>query len=520
VDIDSHPLAEESAMSRKILAAVAAAVLPLALAPAATAAAAPAPALRWGDCPPEQPGIPRDPRQECATLAVPLDHREPRGRTIDIHVSRLRATDPELRRGVLMLDSGGPGDTGLDFASVLGALMPAALRARYDIIAFDPRGVDYSAPITCRLPRDTDPELSERYPDVDGSIDRNVAISREVARLCAEHGGDTMPHVTTANTARDMDLIRAALGERRMSYLGYSYGTYLGAVYRTLFPHRLDRVVLDSAIDPTRFGYAQLRLIGIGARLRLPDFTRWAAQRDGTYHLGATPAAVRRTFDDLTARLDREPLILPDGTRITGNLVRVLTYAGMYRDAGFPGLAQTWQAIAAAVLPPAGRAVAPAAPAALARTVPEIPPDNQETVQLAIYCNDGEWPSDIETYRRNVAVDRVLFPETAGSGANVAPCAFWPFPRLERPVRVTGGGRRNTLIVQNLRDPATPWVGSVGLRRVLGSAAATVDVDQGGHGAYLLAASACANDTVTAFLTHGVLPAGGYRLCPGQAPPE
>jgi pimeloyl-ACP methyl ester carboxylesterase len=508
-------------MGRKVLAAVAAAVLvsalaPAAAAPAAAAPAARAPALRWGACPPEQPGIPRDPRQECATLAVPLDYRHPRGRTIELHVSRLRSTNPGLRRGILMLDSGGPGDTGLDFASVLGALMPASVRDRYDVIAFDPRGVDYSAPITCQLTEEIPPELADRYPEPDGSIDRNIVVAREIARLCGEHGGDTVPHITTANTARDMDLIRAALGERRMSYLGYSYGTYLGAVYRTLFPHRLDRVVLDSAIDPTRFGYGQFRLIGIGARLRLPDFTRWAARHDDTYHLGATPAAVRRTFDRLTAHLDAEPLTLPDGSQLTGNLLRSLTYAGIYHDAGFPGLAQTWQAVAAAVAPTAGRAAAPALTAA----VPRIPPDNQPAVQLAIYCNDGEWPRDIATYRRNVAVDIVRFPETAGSGANIAPCAFWPFPKLERSVRVTGGGPRNTLIVQNLRDPATPWVGSLGLRRVLGSAAATVDIDQGGHAAYLLTASTCANNTVTAFLAYGVLPAGGHRLCPGQPPPE
>jgi len=509
-------------MARKILSAVAAAVLVATLAPPATAAASPAspagrtPALRWGACPPEQPGVPRDPRQECATLAVPLDYRHPRGRTIEVHVSRLRTAKPALRRGILMLDSGGPGDTGLDFASVLGALMPAAVRDRYDIIAFDPRGVDYSGALTCQLTEEIPPELADRYPEPDGSIERNVAVAREIARLCGEHGGDTMPHITTANTARDMDLIRAALGERRMSYLGYSNGTYLGAVYRTLFPHRLDRVVLDSAIDPRRFGYGQFRLIGIGAQLRLPDFTRWAAGHDDTYHLGATPAAVRATFDRLTARLDAEPLTLPDGSRFSGNLLRANTYAGIYHDAGFPGLAQLWQAVAAAVAPAAGRANRSAP--VLADVVAEIPPDNQPAVQLAIYCNDGEWPRAIATHRRNVAVDMVRFPETAGSGANITPCPFWPFPKLERSVRVTGGGPRNTLIVQNLRDPATPWVGSLGLRRVLGSAAATVDIDQGGHGAYLLTASACANDTVTAFLAFGVLPR--YRLCPGQAPPE
>jgi hypothetical protein len=147
-----------------------------------------------------------------------------------------------------------------------------------------------------------------------------------------------------------------------------------------------------------------------------------------------------------------------------------------------------------------------------------IPADNQPSVQVAIHCNDDPWPRDIATYRRNVALDRRLFPGTAGFPANIWACAFWPHEQIEPAIRVRGNGARTVLIVQNLRDPATPWIGALGMQRALGSDAVLLSVDQGGHTAYLTTASACANETTTAFLVRGVLPSGP-RICPRQPLP-
>lgn len=456
----------------------------------------------WGSCPP--PLIERDPRQQCATLPVPLDYRSPGGRTIDLVISRIASAKPGPRRGVLVLNTGGPADIGVDAPSFFAPLMPSALTDRFDLVSFDPRGAGSSAPISCHFP-DVPSEIGQRYPAVDGSIDRNIAFARDLAQRCGRNAGDVLPFITTANTARDMDRIRAALGEPRISYLGYSYGTYLGAVYRTLYPHRADRFVLDSSYDPALSRYDQLRQAGLGAALRLPDFTGWAAARNDRYGLGATATAVRSGFDVLTAALDATPLTLPDGTVVTGNLLRIVTFEGIYKDAGFPALAETWQFLAAAVAGsriPAGRNV-----------TLTVPADNQPSVQVAIHCNDDAWPRDIATYRRNVALDRRVFPATAGFPANIWACAFWPAPRIEPAVRVRGTGARSVLIVQNLRDPATPWISAVGMRRALGSDAVLLSVDQGGHTAYLTTDNTCVKDTTTAFLTHGVLPPGP-RLCP------
>lgn len=471
---------------------------------AAPASAAPA-TLDWGACPP--PLIERDPRQQCATLPVPLHHGGPDGRTVDLVVSRIATAKPGLRRGVLLVNLGGPGAPGVDAPSFLAAAMPAEVTDRYDLVGLDPRGVGHSAPISCDFPA-APADVHERYPDADGSIDRNVVYARDLARRCVANGGEVLPTVTTATWARDMDLVRAALGEARISFLGYSYGTYLGAVYRTLFPRRADRFVLDSSYDPRLSRYAQLRLVNLAASLRLPDFTAWAAARDDRYHLGATSAAVRRTYDALVAKLDRNPLELPDGTSINGNIVRIQTFGALYADASFPQLAEMWAALVAGT---AGSALPRAAQ-------PGVPYDNMPSVQVAIHCNDDRWPRDVATYRRNVALDRRLFPAFAGHAATIWPCAFWPLPQREPAVRVGPIGRRNVLVVQNLRDPATPWIGAVGMRRALGPDAELLTVDQGGHGAYLITGGACADRTVNAFLAHGDLPDAPAR-CPGRQPP-
>jgi pimeloyl-ACP methyl ester carboxylesterase len=479
------------------------------------------PAVTWGACPPAPAGAERDPRQQCATLRVPLDYRKPDGRKIDIAVSRIPTAKPGLRHGILLFNPGGPGGSGLDLPGQLLPLLPAEVTDRFDLIGFDPRGIGHSTPVTCGISPDTSPDLYLPYPAPDGSITRNVTYGRETAQNCARLSGDLLPHVTTANTARDMDRIRSALGERKLSYLGYSYGTYLGAVYTSLFPGNSDRILLDSAVDPKLVWYDMWRTWGLAVALRLPDFTKWAADRDAVYHLGATPQAVNHTYDELAARFDRAPLPL-DGLVVTGNVFRELTRGSLYDDHSFPQLAEVWQFLAQAGAPNASGS--PAAVAAFSRRIlrpqpqaAQVPEDNQLAALYSVVCDDAAWPRDLETYAHNVAADRRRFPATAGMPSGAWPCAFWKNRPVEPPVAVTDKGPRNVLILQNLRDPATSWLSGFGLRRALGQRADFISVDQGGHGVYLLTQARCANDVATAFLAHGELPAHD-TFCPGQSP--
>jgi pimeloyl-ACP methyl ester carboxylesterase len=495
-----------SMLCRRAVALALATALAVASAPVTEAGAAGTTATpRWGICPPPAPGsFPRDPRTECAALAVPLDYRKPHGRQITVTISRIRTAQPGLRRGILLSNPGGPGGPGLDLPGYLASALPAEVLARYDLIGFDPRGVGNSTPITCGIAADTPVDLILPYPAPDGSIDRNVAFARSTARSCAARSGDLLPYITTANTARDMDRIRAALGERKMSYLGYSYGTYLGAVYTSLFPQRSDRIILDSAVDPKLVWYGVWSQFSTAVALRLPDFAAWAAERDDVYGLGATPQAVTRTYFTTAAKLDRDPVVLPDLV-INGNVFRELTRSALYDDRNFPVLAQNWQALSAAT-----------APAALAAA---LPPDNSVAVLWAIACDDVAWPRDMSMYARNSATDRRRFPITAGMPPNVWPCASWPYRPIEHPVAVTGNGPRNVLVMQNLRDPATGWQSGYGLRKALAGRAAMVTQDAGGHGVYAIRSGPCASGIATTFLVTGVLP-GDDRFCPGPSPDD
>ncbi|GIH94570.1 alpha/beta hydrolase [Planobispora siamensis] len=520
--------------------------------PAATGAGRAAPV--WGECPPGESGIPRDPRQQCATLRVPLDYRAPRGRSIEIAISRIGTAQPGSRRGILLSNPGGPGDGGLDLPSRLAVVLPRQVLDQYDLIGFDPRGVGHSTPVTCGLDLVRHFTLRLPYPAPDGGIERNIAFARDTAAACAEHSGDLLPFITTANTARDMDRIRAALGEPELSYFGLSYGTYLGAVYISMFPGRADRIVLDSAVDPNLVWRDMLRTWNEAVAVRLPDFLAFAAERDAVYHLGTTPQEVGRTFDRLIAALDRQPLPIPDGPLIDGNALREITRSGLYFDGYFPLVAETWQELAATV---PGSAVDSATVdsatvdsatvdnAILARLdrldrldrlgsaggaggaggtgdgggtgTSEVPADNRTAALYAVLCDDVAWPRGVAVYARQVAADRRAWPATAGMPSNLWPCAAWPTRPVEPPVKVTGHGPRNVLILQNTRDPSTSLVSARGLRAALGRRAVMITVDQGGHG--VVGLGSCADEAMSSFLATGTLPARD-RFCPAPSPAD
>lgn len=462
--------------------------------------------LVWSDCPPPMLPTPEDPRMRCATLRVPLDYRDPHGRTIEVVISKIATAKPGLRRGVLLHNGGGPGAPSLHLPAAYAQVYPPEVLDRYDLIGFDPRGVGYSTPVTCgRTPDEYPADLYFPFPEPDGSITRNVEFAREVARDCQEHGGEVMPHVTTANTARDMDRIRIALGERKISYNSGSYGSYLGAVYATLFADRTDRFVIDSNVDPNRVWHRQWALWDHGLELRFGDIAAWLAERDATYQLGATPAEVRRGYFDLIARLDAEPVTHPEIGPITGNLLRAIVFGYSYHTSLFPALAELWVfadrgGVAAGALDP-----------------PPVPADNLRSSQLAVICGDARAPQNIRHYRREVAVNRALFPVMGGMGTNIWPCAFWRDP-VEPPVKVTDDGPANILMVQTLRDPATPYLGALGMRRALGQRARMVTVDTGNHGAYDPSTPSCAVRETHRFLETGVLPLRDQFCAPDPAP--
>jgi pimeloyl-ACP methyl ester carboxylesterase len=465
---------------------VTAVVLVLAgLLPATPAAAEPG--VVWGPCP--DVGAPL-PGLECTTVTVPLDYRHPHGEQLQVAVSRLPSTDPAKRRGVLLTNPGGPGGPGLTLPLELDLLgLPVAVRESYDIIGFDPRGIGFSTPVSCALPPELVADNVPPYARDATDVVRQAVKEQDIARRCTRSpSAARLPYITTANTARDMDRIRAALGERTLSYLGWSYGSYLGAVYATLFPGHTDRVVLDSVLGPHGLDITASRRFALGFQLRWPDFAAWAAARNDTYALGATPAEVTAHYFETAARLDRAPV-----GAITGAAFRVGVFSTLYSDARFPLLAEQWHAVDQGMTTLA---------------YPDI--ENVLTAQLSVVCNDNDWPESIGVYQHNVALDRVRYPMFGAAGANIWTCAFWPTDPVEPPVRVgTRNGGTNILLMENLRDPATPLPGAREMAAALGRHTRLVTVDQGGHGVYVFGANRCGNDVVTRYLVDGVRPPAG-----------
>ncbi len=450
--------------------------------------------LHWGACP-KDATIGAD--LKCASLDVPLDYRHPDGKKITIEVSRLSSADPAERRGVLLTNSGGPGGSGLGFPTTLQQLgLPKDVLDTYDIIGMDPRGVGRSSPVTCELKPQEWFSNIPAYALNAADVAAQAQLARAAAKKCgASPTASELPYITTANTARDLDQVRQALGEAKASYYGISYGTYLGAVYASLFPNTTDRVLLDSSTGPGGWDQTFSRLYGEGFQDRFPDFAAYVSAHP-EYRLGTTPEQVEAKYFELAGELDKKPSA--DG--VNGKLFRQITFADLYYNSKLPSLAKIWQALDTGKPLPKAAAGSAEAPAQAG------PADNYLASQLSIICNDSDWSADVETYQQNVETDRQRYPMFGAAGADITPCAFWPSDPIDAPVKISDQGPSNILMVQNLRDPATPLSGAKKLHAALGDRAQMVTADQGGHLAYLYLKNSCLNDKASAFLLTGTRP--------------
>jgi pimeloyl-ACP methyl ester carboxylesterase len=507
-------------LARRVLFPVlgAAALLSRLLIPAPAQAAGAT--IPWGNvaCDPPSAQLP-DPAigpQQCAYIQVPLDYRRPAGQQILLAVSIVHA-DAAKRRGVLFLNVGGPGGQGLNAPRLMYALLQGtlgeaaatALLSQYDLVGFDPRFVGRSTGTTCQM---TAQQADQVFVPLEQnhSFEATAAFVKQVAHGCAQ--SNSVPFATTANTARDMDLVRRELGEEKINYFAWSYGSYLGSVYATMFPNNTDRVVIDSVVDPNWVWREQFRSWGSGGALRWPDFANWAAANDATYHFGATPDEVTALYYRLYASADANPYPYPDvfsdGTLVNGPVFRELTFAYLEHDSFFPQLAAVWQAAMNASGPSAaGAKVAATSASTIPPSLANIPVDNPAASGLSVVCNDVAWSRSPDQYRAEYDSDMESYPMFGALGSNIFPCAYWATAPIEPPVRITSNGPHNILMLQNLRDPNTPYAGAQEMRSALGQRAVMVSVDEGGHAIFGFETNSCVNNAAVAYLGNGVLPA-------------
>lgn len=453
----------------------------------------PAAKLQWGACPKDVKETP--PQLQCATLPVPLDYSDPGGAQINIMISRLASKDPDKRRGVLLLNPGGPGGTGLGQPKFLASQgLPASVMDSYDLIGMDTRGVGHSSPVSCGFTNDQAYAGNVPPYAVDNAaVAEQAKIAKGVAEQCAANDREgRLRHLSTANNARDLDRVRAALGEEKASFLGYSYGSALGAAYASMFPERSDRIVLDSNIGDTHLNQDGMRRYAQGMEQTFPDFATWAAARHGDYGLGKTPEQVRKTYFSLAERLDESPM---DG--MNGGVFRLATFASLYNQKSYAQMAQTWQSLLNGESPAGKKPNGAAEPS---------PFDNNWSVFLAVTCNDVEWPENVQAYQAAVTEDREKYPLYGAASANILPCAFWQHSPAEPPVKVNDEGPSNVLVVQNQRDPVTPLPGGELINEKFGDRSRLVSVDGSGHGAYVLGENRCALNVTTNYLVDGTMP--------------
>ncbi|MBV2354223.1 alpha/beta hydrolase [Streptomyces sp. J2-1] len=473
--------------------------------------------IAFGPCD-DLPGAPDTLR--CGTVRVPLDYARPDGGQIELTVSRAPAThrDPHNSKrkvpgqGALVYNPGGPGASGVYFP--LAGTLPAWQRiaAAYDLVGYAPRGVDGTDPLSCEDPKThiKAPTPSPEHPSEEYKRQR-TAQAREYARGCLTRSGNRLRHYTSLNNARDLDVLRAALGQDRLTFMGASYGTYFGALYATLFPGHVRRMVLDSAVDPdpAKIWYRDNLDQSAAFEERWTDFREWIARHDEVYGLGTTAEAVRRAYDTASARLAERAA---GGEVGPGQLQNAFLTAGYY-DTYWPSRAAALSAYLKGDPEPLVKLARPDRDG-VAKA------ENSTAVYTAVECNDADWPTDFAVWDRdNTRLARTAPFETWDNAWMNLPCAYWPAPR-QRPVdvRTAPGDTPPVLILAAERDAATPYAGALEMNRRLAGSALVTERDAGTHGIGG-GPNACVNAHLDAYLLRGRVP-GRHTTCAPRPEPK
>ncbi|MFE9251036.1 alpha/beta hydrolase [Streptomyces sp. NPDC007088] len=439
---------------------------------------------------------------ECATLKAPLDYARPAEGHVDLSVARKRATGPGERLGSLLVNPGGPGGSAVDYLTAYaGEHYPKKVRARYDMVAADPRGVARSTPVTCldgpRTERWTRTDLT---PDDQADKDDLIRSFKDYASACAERSGKVLGHVSTADSARDMDLLRSALGDRRLNYVGASYGTFLGATYAELFPARAGRLVLDGATDPSldalRVNLDQTAGFETAFRSFAEDC---ATHTDCPLGRGAPDAAGRR-LRTFFGRLDEKPLRTSETDRDLSEAQGTTgVIAAMYNKAAWPLLRE---ALTRALRDGDGSTLLAMSDAYYERDEKGAY-SNLMAANAAVNCLDlppaFSGPEAVEAALPDFEKASPAFGESMAWAA--LNCAYWPVRATGEPHRLTARGAPPILVVGTTRDPATPYRWARSLATQLGSGV-LLTYEGDGHTAYGRG-STCVDTHVTTYLLTG-----------------
>ncbi|HEU5469514.1 MAG TPA: alpha/beta hydrolase [Actinophytocola sp.] len=473
--------------------------------------------LSWGDC---EPYAATDSDREvlgsddvqCTRLTVPLDYTKPDGDTITLGVSRRPAGDKARRIGSLVINPGGPGAAGLATAARLGGgAEDSELGQRFDFVGFDPRGVGSSEPtVRCLTDAERDAERADD-DELDASpagVAKLEADQKDYATKCAERtgkGAAMLANIGTRDVAKDMDVLRSALGDEKLTYLGYSYGTRIGSTYAETFPNNVRAMVLDGALDPNQDPIEELVAQGAGFQKAFDDFVAWCVQRQDCA-LGQDPAKALTEFLGLVRPLGERPVDVGDGRKLSYSDAMTGVIQALYAD-------ELWEYLNTGLTELKGNKAQTLM--LLADTYLERGSDGRySTTQdafTAIRCVDDPRVTDknvvLEAQRRYKAAAPFLDDGNPPTSALDA-CAFWPVPNTSQPHLPQIAGLPPVLVVSTTKDPATPYEAGVNLAKVLGGGLLTFEGTQ--HTAFLQS-NRCVDDAGTRYLVDLRLPETGTR---------
>ena len=482
--------------------------------PAAPVQAAPATSVAWADC---GGGF------QCGTLDVPTDYAHPAAGTTTLGLIRLPASDPARRIGSLFVNPGGPGGSGVDFVRAAARFVYSPdVRARFDIVGFDPRGIGTSGALFCFATAAEREQFWEGVHFVPVTLDQErqlIARMAEYTRRCGEREGARLRFVSTVDVARDLDRMREAVGDRALTYVGYSYGSYLGEVYANLFPNRVRALVLDGVLDPETWANETIRMLhdaAFGGEEGLNAFAdRCAAAGTAcAFASGDTASEIRGRLDAILRGIEQAPLPAPNADppgELDYDLGNNAYLLSMYDSSFWPGFA-------------AGLAQAETGDGSILLdfirqfVVPPEENDNSIDTFSAVFCTDGTFPRNAALWPALVRLSELRAPAFSSNWlyAGVA-CATWP---AAAPDRYAGPWDKRTsapiLLVNTVADPATAYAGAVRAQQRLRDAR-LVTLDGFGHTS-LGHLSTCVFLVVDRYLIDRVAPPNGLHCAPDADP--
>jgi pimeloyl-ACP methyl ester carboxylesterase len=462
--------------------------------------------IKWKRC---SDPVPAAAGLECGTLEVPIDPTEADGPTTELALARLPAEgDPSERIGSLLFNPGGPGGSGIESLAGLTMTLPEVLGERFDLVSWDPRGVAASSPVRCLDDAEKDSQIEgDLSPDTPEEVDRALADQQQTREACQTNNPEMVEHMSTADVAADLDRIREALGDDSLNYVGFSYGTTIGATYATLFPDRVRAMVLDGAVspsaDPTTFNLEQAK----GFETTYLQFVA-ACDADPQCALSGGAAAKVQAARD---RLDSTPLEVQtaSGPRVLGRDLFDLGLATALYDTSLWGM--TAQAIAE--LDQGGAEVLLALVDAQLGRDPDGKWDNSTDSRSMVNClDDVTRPTPEEAVEMGRQLEEQVPTFGAAFATSGLACIDWPLPANPTP-EPTAAGAAPILVIGTVGDPATPYPWAEEMAAAL-QGAVLLTYEGSGHTAFTRAGS-CIDDIVVAYLVDLELPAAGTS-CPAQ----